>query len=200
MTEDPQKIDFENPDGSQFASGDHEGEIVAEDWVSQEGVEGVRYRTWKFKDVSDEVVDGALVEVQQGRRTPVQYVETAHEFQENIQSGRFLLFHVTPDGMAAYRYDSELSDASFFLEVIQGELMCLYVMKDSPVPGEVIECERPGFSSANLQTVPPGTARVGDLEIPPEFWEAIWMLDNGHEVNLPFTICDVNEEINGDES
>jgi len=42
--------------------------------------------------------------------------------------------------------------------------MCLYVMKENAEPGEIIECEQPGFSSAKLVSVPEGTAEIGELE------------------------------------
>jgi len=188
-------IDFENPNGSIVGSEEFSGPITASEWTTLEGVEGLRYKTWKYKDVSGEIVDGALVEVMQGHRTPVQYVETDHVFDENFQQGKFLLFHITPEGLDAYQYDSS-EDVSFSLQVHQGEIMCLYVLQDSEQPGEIVECEQPGFSSANLVTVPEGTTKMGELDIPGEFWRAIKMLDGGVEGIeniLPNDILDMNE-------
>ena len=188
------RIDFDNPTGNAIAHDEFSGEIVAGEWTALEGVKGVRFRIWKFKEVSDEIVDGALVEVTPGCRTPVQYVETDHVFNENIQSGKFLLFHLTNDGLSVYKYDSS-EDVSFSLQVHQGELMCLYVMKESEKPGEIIECEKPGFSLAKLVTVPVGTVQMGELTIPDKFWKAINMLDEGVEDDLAVDIFDLNEEI-----
>lgn len=195
MTNKENRIDFENPNGSIIVSEEFSGPIVASEWTVLEDVEGVRFKTWKYENVSDEIVDGALVEVMPGCRTPVQYVETDHVFDENIQQGKFLLFHITTDGMAVYKYDSSIEEISFSLQVHQGELMCLYVLKENDLPGEIIECEQPGFSLANLVTVPEGTTKMGELEIPDEFWKAIKMLDDGDEDDLPVDILDMEEEM-----
>lgn len=188
-------IDFENPHGSIIASEEFSGPIIASEWTAIEAVKGVRIRTWKYENVSEEIVDGALVEVMPGCRTPVQYVETDHTFDENIQQGKFLLFHITPDGLAVYKYDSSNEEISFSLQVHKGELMCLYALKENDNPGEIIECEQPGFSLAKLVTVPEGATKMGDLEIPDEFWKAIKMLDEEVEGELPVEILDMEEEM-----
>ncbi len=195
MTGKENVIDFNNPNGSVIASEEYAGPIAAGEWTVLEEVKGVRYRTWKYEDVSDEVIDGALVEVMQGCRTPVQYVETDHVFDENIQKGKFLLFHITADGLSVYKYDSANEEVSFSLQVHKGEAMCLYVLKESETPGEIVECEQPGFSLAKLTSVPQGAEKVGDLEIPTEFWESVKMLDSGNEDDLPVDIFDLSEEI-----
>jgi len=198
MTTKEHGIDFENPNGSIIANEECSGPIVASEWTVLEEIKGVRFKTWKYENVSDEIVDGALVEVMPGHRTPVQYVETDHVFDENIQHGKFLLFHITAEGLAVYKYDSSIEEISFSLQVHQGELMCLYVLKENDKPGEIVECEQPGFSLAKLITVPEGTTKMGNLEIPNEFWKAIKMLDEGVEDDLPVDILDMSEELSGE--
>ena len=195
MADKEKGVDFENPDGSVITSGEFSGPIEASEWKTIEGVVGVRYREIKIAGVSDEIIDGALVEVTPGHRTSVQYVESNHVFDENIQLGKFLLFHITPDGLSVYKYDPSIVEVSFSLQVHQGEIMCLYVLKENDEPGEIIECEQPGFKLANLVTVPKGTTKIGELEIPTEFWEAIKMLDEGIEDSLPVEILDMAGEI-----
>lgn len=195
MASSENRINFESPNGSEVANEDFSGKIVTSEWTKLTEVKGVRFKIWKYENVSDEIVDGALVEVTPGCRTPVQYVETDHIFDENIQQGKFLLFHINQDGLSVYKYDSSIEEVSFSLQVHKGEIMCLYVMKENDKPGEVIECEQPGFSLAHLITVPEGTAKIGTLDIPNEFWTAIKMLDNGSEESLPVDILDVGEEI-----
>ncbi len=57
------RVDFSNPEGSVISTEVHTGPITAGEWETIDGVEGVRFRTWKFKEVSEEIVDGALVEI-----------------------------------------------------------------------------------------------------------------------------------------
>ena len=195
MTNQENKINFESPDGSVIASEEFSGPIVVSEWTTIEGVLGVRFKTWKYQDVSAEIVDGSLIEFMPGSMTEPQYVETDHVFDENIQQGKFLLFHITSDGLAVYKYDSSVKEVSFSLQVNQGELMCLYALKENDQPGEIIECEQPGFSLAKLVTVSEGAEIIGDLKIPPEFWQARKMLKEGIEDNLPVDILDMSEEI-----
>ncbi len=194
MTNKENRIDFEKPDGSEISGEEFSGKIVASEWTTLPDVEGVRFKAWKYENVSDEIVDGALVEVMPGQRTPVQYVETDHVFDENIQRGKFLLLHLTKEGFSAYKYDSSIEEVSFSLQIHQGEVMCLYVLKENAEPGEIIECEQPGFSLANLVTVEQDTKQIGDLIIPDEFWQTIKKLDNGDENDLPINIVDISEE------
>ena len=195
MASNENRINFESPNGSEVANENFAGRIVASEWTTLTDIKGVRFKTWKYENVSDEIVDGALVEITPGYRTPVQYVETDHIFDENIQQGKFLLFHINQEGLSVYKYDVSVEEVSFSLQVHKGEIMCLYALKENDNPGEVIECEQPGFSLANLVTVPEGTVRIGDLDIPTEFWTVIKMLDDGTEENLPVDILDVGEEI-----
>ncbi len=192
MTTKEHGIDFEKPNGSEVASAEFSGKIVTSEWTTLPDVEGVRFKTWKYEDVSEEIVDGALVEVMPGHRTPVQYVETDHVFDENIQKGKFLLLHLTKEGFSIYKFDSAAEEVSFSLQVHQGEIMCLYALKENIEPGEIIECEQPGFSSAKLMTVEKGIKQIGDLIIPDEFWQTINMLDEGNEESLPVEAIDMN--------
>src|SRR3990167_3786485 len=177
-------INFANPNGAEFGAGEYSGAIEASEWTELTEVKGVRFKTWKYEEVDSAMVDGALVEIQPGCRTPVQYVETDHVFEENIQYGKFLLIHLDSEGLSVYKYDSSIEDVSFALQVVRGEIMCLYVLKDSIRPGEVIECDQPGFSTAKLQTVEKGTEKIGNLNIPSEFWQLIAALDEGREDEL----------------
>ena len=189
------RIDFEDPNGSELVTENYAGKIVTSEWRVIEGVKGIRYREWRYENVSAEIVDGSLFEVVPGCRTPVQYVETNHVFDENIQTGKFLLFLLKTDGMEVYKYDSSNEEVNFSLQVHQGEIMCLYALKENKEPGEIIECEQPGFSLANLVTVTEGTTRMGKLEIPEVFWKALKMLDEGTEEDLPLDVFDVSDEI-----
>ena len=191
MTEN--KIDFENPNGAEIVFDSFRGRIKASEWKTIEEAPGVRSREWMFEDIESEIVDGALVEVSQGHRTPIQYLETDHKFEENIQAGEFLVFQIDGGGLSVYQYKTD-SEVSFALETHKGEIMCLYVLKESGVRGEIVECERPGFSSAKLVTVPHRSKRMEETEIPDNFWVAIEMLDKGIEENLPVEIMDLNEE------
>ena len=167
----------------------------ASEWITLEEADGVRYRTWKYDNEFGEIADGTLIEVMPGHRTPIKYVETGHVFDQNIQRGNFLLFHLSADGLAVYKYDTSIGEISFSLQVHQGELMCLYALKENDRPGEIVECEQPGISFANLITVSDGTTKMESLEIPGEFWRAMEMLDHGIETDLPVEILDMNEEI-----
>ncbi|KKT35273.1 MAG: hypothetical protein UW35_C0015G0011 [Candidatus Collierbacteria bacterium GW2011_GWF2_44_15] len=189
------RIDFEDPNGSELVTENYAGKIVTSEWRVIEGVKGIRYREWRYENVSAEIVDGSLFEVVPGCRTPVQYVETNHVFDENIQTGKFLLFLLKADGLKVYKYDSSIEEVSFSLQVHQGEIMCFYALKENKEPGEMIECEQPGFSLANLVTVTEGTTRMGKLEIPEVFWKALKMLDEGTEEDLPLDVFDVSDEI-----
>lgn len=194
MTEDNKPgIDFSKPDGSQFSSGEHGGEIIASDWQAIEGASGVRFRTWKFTEIDDRIVDGALVEIQSGYHTPVQFVETAHTFEEIFQQGNFFILHLTPDGLSVYQYHAD-DNSSFTLQVNQGEAMCLYTSSHGEV-GEVIECEQPGFSTAKLLTIPNGAESFQGLAIPPEFWQVLSLLEHGDEESIlgVVDVVDINE-------
>lgn len=180
MTEEDKTrgIDFSNPDGSTYSIGDHSGEIATSEWNTIEGVSGVRFRTWKFAELDESIVDGALVEIQPGNHTPVQFVESAHVFSENFQKGTFYVLHLTREGLTVYHY---LADGnSFTLEVSQGEAMCLFTSNKGEV-GEVIECEQPGFSTAKLPTIPFGTETFQGLAIPNDFWRVLSALKSGNE-------------------
>lgn len=192
-------VDFDDPTGEVFDTGSFSGEIEAGSWTQLEEVEGVRFRTWKFKDVDEEEVDGALVEIQPGKRTPVQFVESDHVFSENFQKGKFLVIYVDSEGdLSVYKYDSSLEEVSFSLWAKQGEIMCLYACKDNQQPAEVVECETPGFKSANLRTVEFGSTEIGGRLIPPELWKVIKCLDSGQEDNLAVEVVDLGEEIGKD--
>lgn len=190
-----EKIDFNQPEGTLWAAEEFTGEIAAEDWTELTEVKGVRFRTWKFAKVDSEIIDGALVEVQPGCRTPVQFVATEHTFDEVIQTGKMLLLYLTDDGLSVYRYDSSVENVSFTLRVGQGEIVCLYALKENTSPAEVVETERPGFASAKLLTVETGTKKMNDLVIPEEFWQLISALDAGKEGALPVKVLDLNEII-----
>lgn len=193
------EVNFSDPTGEVFDAGNFSGEIEAGGWTQIEGVEGVRFRTWKFKEVNEEEVDGALVEIQPGRRTPVQFVESDHIFSENFQKGKFLIIYVDSEGdLSVYKYDSSIEEVSFALCAKQGEIMCLYACKDNQQPAEVIECETPGFKTASLRTVEFGSTEIGGRLIPPELWRVIKSLDSGQEDNLPVEVVDLGEEISGD--
>jgi len=187
-------VNFSNPDGSRLDVGEYTGIIKAEEWTELSEVEGVRFRTWKYEEVDAEIVDGALIEINPGCRTPVQFVETDHIFEEIVQSGEFLLIHLGPEGLLVYGYDSS-EEISFTMQAVKGEIMCLYALKKNDKPGEVIEYERPGFSSAKLTSVEKETREIGGLIIPAEFWKLIEMLDSGLENDLPVDVFDLQEEI-----
>ncbi len=122
-------------------------------------------------------------------------MESDHVFTENFQHGKYLIFHITPEGLSVYKFDSGIEEVSFSLDVHQGDVMCLYALKENQNPCEVIECEQPGFISAKLNTVPYGTYDIGNTKIPDEFWQAITMLDQKEEIDLPVEILDLSEEI-----
>ena len=186
-------IDFNDPNGSTIVHGDYSGEIVADEWTVVS--EGVRFRSWKFKNADAKEIDGALVEIMPKRRTPVQYLETDHVFQENFQKGKFLIFRITSEGIEAYKYDSAVEEVSFSLEVNKGEIVCMYALEENDGPGEIVECEQPGFISAKLTTVADNATQIGDLTIPDEFWKAIKMLDEGREEGLPVDILDMSDPV-----
>lgn len=190
-----EKIDFNQPEGTLWETEGFAGEIAAGDWTELPGVKGVRFRTWKFAGVNSEIVDGALVEILPGCRTPVQFVASEHTFDEVIQTGKMLLLYLTQDGLSVYRYDPSVEDVSFTLRVGPGEIMCLYSLKENTSPAEVIETERPGFASAALLTVESGAKKINDLVVPEEFWQLISALDAGKEDDLPVDVLDLNEII-----
>lgn len=188
------RINFDNPSGSVISTGDFSGEIEAGDWKNIDGAEGLRYREWKYRNVSEEIVDGSLVEIMPGHRTPVQFVESDHVFEENFQSGKYLVLHVDSEGdFSVYKYDSEVEPASFSLNVNKGEFMCLYTLKENARPGEIVECEQPGFISAKLTTVDLSLSEINGVKIPQELKDTIKKLDQGEEEDLPVEVVDVNE-------
>ena len=191
---DDGKINFENPIGAVINTGEFTGEIEAGDW--EEISDGVRFKKWKFKDVSEEIVDGALVEITPGHRTPVQFLETDHVFEENIQSGKFLVIYVDESGdLSVYKYDASIEPASFSLNVNKGEFMSIYALKENTTPGEVVECEQPGFISAKLITVDLNDTEIGGKPIPQELRDLIRKLDHGEKSDILDEATDINEEI-----
>lgn len=191
---DDGRINFENPDGAVISTGEFTGEIEAGNW--EEIADGVRYKTWKFKDVSEEIADGALVEIMPGHRTPVQFVETDHVFTENFQSGKFLVIYLDDLGdLSLYKYDSSIQPGSFSLDVNKNEFMCIYALKENANPSEIIECEQPGFVSAKLSTVDFSKTEIGGKAIPSELRELIENLDKGEESNILEEAMDVNAEM-----
>ena len=180
-------VDFSNPEKTKVSAKGHEADIEYDEW--EEVVPGVRCKTWKFKDVNAELKDGALIEIQPGVRTPVQYVETDEAvFNEVPQKGELIFVSVNPKGeLSAYRIKSSEDSSSYMMEVKKGWVMCWYACKDQS-PCEVLEYEEPGFSQIKLPTVDTGVNKIGDTPIPDEFWKLIEQLERGEEDNS--LICD----------
>lgn len=188
------RIDFENPNGTEY-SGRHSGRLKAGEWKKLEGIEGVRFKEWQLEGVNGETFDGAFVEMRPGFRTHVQYVESDHYFEEDFQKGKFLVIKIDKENdLVVYKYDADSMGMYMTLQAEQGEIMCIYALKDNEVPGEVIESETPGFSSAELVTVPDNAEQIGDLKIPRVFWDLIHKLDRHDETDLPVEVVDLAEE------
>ena len=87
-------VDFINSDRTQVRANSYAGEVMyMPQW--DDVAPGVRCRTWSFKDIDESVCDGALIEIQPGRRTPVQHVVSDTTFCEvPFQEDWFSFFRI----------------------------------------------------------------------------------------------------------
>ena len=175
-------VDFSNQDRTKVSARGYEGDIEYTEW--EEVVPGVRCKTWEFKDVDASEKDGALIEIQSGVRTPIQYVETDKAvFNEVPLKGKLIFVSLSPQGeLSAYKVDMNQDDNSYMMEVKKGWLMSWYACKDQPAC-EVLEYEEPGFSQIKLPTVETGVKQIGNTPIPDKFWQLIKQLEQGIEDN-----------------
>jgi len=155
---------------------------------------GVRFKTWKFEEVDPAQKDGALIEINPGARTPVQIVESKTVFTEVPLSGKLILVNMDSEGqLYAFQFDSDRDgDTSYQFEIGKGEIMCWVSPKDQDVPSEVLEYEEPGFASATLTNIEPGTDKVGEIELPSKLWEMVKQLEEGQTENTVIPIINLN--------
>lgn len=145
---------------------------LADDW--QKANESTQFRTWAMEGIPDEGMDGALIEIQPGGRTPVQFVRSETTFWEVPYSGKLTLLLVSPKGeLEMHHFDSNQEEASYMYVAQQGWTMCWLAHRHQDSPTHIIECEIPGFKSADLPTVPFGVNEFDGNPLPREFWAVI---------------------------
>ena len=172
----PRYVDFSGPRRTAVTLRGKEQPIDFADW--EQVTDGVRCRTWKFKDIDESICDGALVEIQPGRRTPVQYVKSDTTFCEVPLSGKLLFLSLSPAGkMSIEKFDSQENKGSIMFEMKKGSIMCWHAPENQRYPAEFLEFEEPGFKVSELPTVKSGAKEIDGHPIPPVFWAAVNFLD-----------------------
>jgi hypothetical protein len=158
---------------------------------SYEGYEGLSWKTLKFKDIDASVKDGALIELDAGRRTPVELVLAEKSFSEVPLEGDLVFVHIDRDGnISSYHFDSERKgDYSFSFEVGKGEFFC-WVALDKP--SQIMEYEEPGFTDLDLKLVDSGTKEISEKKIPDQFWTMIEQLEKGETKNTAVPIMELD--------
>jgi hypothetical protein len=157
------------------------------------GYEGLKWRTWKFEDTDASKKDGALAEINPGKRTPLELVEADKIFSEVPLEGELVFLHLdNQNNISAYHFDSKRpKDNSFVFEVIKGEVFCLIALGQKPA--EVLEYEEPGFTESDLKLIDAGTKEVYGRSIPDELWEMIEQLERGEIKNTIVPIQELND-------
>ena len=141
-------------------------------------VDGVRCRTWRFKEIDESLRDGALIQIQPAFRTPVQHVRSETTFCEVPLKGKLIFLSVDPQGnMFIDSFNSDADPTSYMMEIKKGWTMCWYAMSMQEEPAEVLEYEDPGFKTADLPTVDFGANNIDGHTIPESFWMTIKYLD-----------------------
>lgn len=80
------------------------------------GYDGLSWKTWKFKETDASERDGALIELNPGRRTPVELVLADKVFSEVPLKGELVFLHINHEGKVfAYHFDSTREKDSSFL-------------------------------------------------------------------------------------
>ncbi|HVZ12100.1 MAG TPA: hypothetical protein VG965_03650 [Patescibacteria group bacterium] len=144
-----------------------------------EAARGVRFQPWTIDGVDEMERDGALIQIDPGHRTPLQYIESDTTMYEVPLKGKLLLLSVSPEGRFSIDdFNSEISSSSYMYELKKGSYLCWYASPDQTEPAEVLEYEEPGFKASKLLTVGPGINRgFGGHPIPGDLRTALEVLD-----------------------
>ena len=155
------------------------------------GYEGLSWRTWKFKDIDASEKDGALIELNPGKRTPVELVVADKVFSEVPLKGKLVFLHIDQGGkVSAYHFDSARErDSSFLFEAGRGELFCWVALGGQTT--QILEYEEPGFTDSDLKLVNPGTEEISGKKIPGQFWTMIDQLERGETKNTVIPITEL---------
>lgn len=195
MTEQPIKersVGFVNEEMSRVAAKGYEGNIR---YVEKGEYPGVKFTTWEFEGIDGSLKDGALIEIEPGKSTPVQLIESETAFSEVPLKGELIFVSLDPEGgVSAYRYDSKRDgDNSFMMEVGKDWLMFWHSVRGQEVSTQVLEYEEPGFSASKLANIEFGQANIGDREVPELFWKIAKQLDEGDYQNLAVGVVELSD-------
>lgn len=157
------------------------------------GYPGLSWKTWKFEDLDASEKDGALIEIQPGKRTPVELVIADKVFSEVPLKGELVFLHIdNRNNISAYHFDSKRpKDNSFLFEVAEGEIFCW--IATGRKTAEVLEYEEPGFTDSDLKLIDSGTKEVSGRKIPDELWEMIRQLEKGEIKNTIIPVLELSD-------
>lgn len=194
MSETVQKrtIGFSDEARTRVSAKGYEGAIK---YIEKGEYPGVKFISWEFEDIDGSLKDGALIEIEPGKSTPVQLVESESTFSEVPLSGELIFVSLDSENIiSAYRYKSDRDgDNSFMMEVGKGGLMFWHSVAGQEKSTEVLEYEEPGFSASKLTNIEFGQKTIGDREIPEIFWYLASQLEKGDYQNLPIEIIDLSK-------
>lgn len=157
------------------------------------GYEGLKWRTLKFKDIDASQKDGALIEINPGKRTPVELVEADKVFSDVPLEGELVFLHMdNQNNISAYHFDSRRPrDNSFLFEVAKGEILCWVALGQKTA--EVLEYEEPGFIESDLRLIHSGTKDVSGRKIPDELWGMIEQLERGEIKDTVIPVLELSD-------
>jgi hypothetical protein len=153
----------------------------------------LRWRTLKFTDIDASEKDGALIEIDSGGRTPVEFVEADKTFSEVPLTGSLIFLHLDAQGIISlYHFDSKREkDKSFLFDVKKGELFC-WVALNQEKTTKILEYEEPGFTESDLKLVDVGIKEISGKKIPDEYWKILEQLERGMTERVTIPIVELN--------
>jgi len=97
--------------------------------------------------------------------------------------GKGRILHVDSSGIfSIHEFDTSTAEGKkMYFTIKSGEIMCVCA-DDGQL--EMLEHVKPGFTPNDFETVPHGASKIGDTNIPNEFWE---------DVSLSFSITALQE-------
>lgn len=157
------------------------------------GYPGLSWRTWKFEDTDASKKDGALIEINPGKRIPLELVEANKIFSEVPLEGELVFLHLdNQNNISAYRFDSKRPrDNSFLFEVSKEEAFCWITTGQKTAV--VLEYEEPGFTDSDLKLIDSGTKEVSGRKIPDELWTMIEQLERGEIKHTVIPILELSD-------
>lgn len=133
-----------------------------------------KFMKWQMENVDPDKFDGAVIEIQPGGRTPVQYVQKDITFWEVPVQGKVTALLVNPNGQfEMHHIDPANDNPNSMIEVKQGTTMCFLSHRNQPGPVVIYECEMPAFTDDCLVTVPDNSPEFDGHHIPNVFWTMV---------------------------